>query len=157
MGRPLAILVAMFPLLLSLSAAAAPLGTAPPDALYHGQQCPERIIDEGVRFRPGSARLRRSERAQLKSIATNFGDGSPILLLSVEGYQAIEEREEGLAFARAITVQDALIALGVPPARLVSLGHAAPPLWPGSLTQLGEKRVEFHVLLDADCTMMRAP
>lgn len=126
---------------------------APPETSDISQAgCPELLIDEGVTFRPGSARVRRSEKQQLVSLAEQLNVApAPILLLSVEGYQSAGERREGLALARAMAVQEALLELGVHPARLVPLGHDLPLYWPGSMESLGEHRVEFHVLLDNTC------
>ena len=115
-------------------------------------ECEELVITNGVTFRPGSAKVRRSEKKVLQAIAENLNTiPTPILLLSVEGYQAPEERREGLALARAIAVQDELLNLDVHPSRLVPLGHDLPLYWPGSMEKLGEHRVEFHVLLDNIC------
>lgn len=115
-------------------------------------KCAEVIITEGVTFRPGSARVRRSERRVLEGVAEILTtEPVPILLLSVEGYQAAEERREGLALSRALAVNDALQDLGVHESRLVPLGHDLPLYWSGDLETLGEHRVEFHVLLDNTC------
>ncbi len=128
--------------------------TAPPAhaPLLSRVECAEIAIIEGVTFRPGSARVRRSERRVLEELAGILTTKpAPILLLSVEGYQAEEERREGLALARALAVNDALQDLGVHESRLVPLGHDLPLYWPGDLEKLGEHRVEFHVLLDNIC------
>ena len=127
---------------------------APPDltAGFSQADCPEVLITEGVAFRPGSARVRRSEKKVLESLASQLNVApAPILLLSVEGYQSAGERREGLALARAMAVHDALLELDVHPSRLVPLGHDLPLYWPGSMEALGEHRVEFHVLLDNTC------
>ena len=130
-------------------------GLAAPPELAPGfslADCPELLITEGVTFRPGSARVRRSEKQVLESLADRLNVApAPILLLSVEGYQSAGERREGLALARAMAGHDALLELGVHPARLVPLGHDLPLYWPGSMEGLGEHRVEFHVLLDNTC------
>lgn len=134
--------------LLSIGLAAPP---EPTSGLYPSD-CPELLIDAGITFRPGSARVRRSEKAQLTTLAEQLNAApAPILLLSVEGYQSAAERREGLALARAKAVQDALLELGVHPARLVPLGHDLPLYWRGSKEALGEHRVEFHVLLENTC------
>ncbi|MDG1481352.1 MAG: OmpA family protein [Myxococcota bacterium] len=120
--------------------------------LFSQVECAEIVITEGVTFRPGSARVRRSERRVLEELAGVLNtEPAPILLLSVEGYQAVEERREGLALARALAVNDALLDLGVHASRLVPLGHDLPLYWSGDLEALGEHRVEFHVLLDNTC------
>ena len=115
-------------------------------------ECQELIITEGVTFRPGSAKVRRSEKRILESLAGQLNTApAPILLLSVEGYQSSNERRDGLALARAMAVRDELLDLGVHPSRLVPLGYDQPLYWPGSMEQLGEHRVEFHILLDNIC------
>lgn len=117
-------------------------------------ECEDMLITEGVTFRPGSSKVRRSEKRFLESLAGQLNETpTPILLLSVEGYQAPEERKDGLALARAMAVHDELLKLGVHPSRLVPLGHDLPLYWPGSLESLGEHRVEFHVLLDNTCAL----
>ncbi|MFT5685224.1 MAG: outer membrane protein OmpA-like peptidoglycan-associated protein, partial [Myxococcota bacterium] len=133
----------MIPITLLSIGLSAPSEHAP---LLSRVECSEILITQGITFRPGSARVRRSEKDVLEELAALLTTTPvPILLLSVEGYQAEEERREGLALARALAVNDALLDLGVNSSRLVPLGHDMPLYWPGDLEALGEHRVEFHV------------
>ncbi|MEL6345620.1 MAG: OmpA family protein [Myxococcota bacterium] len=113
--------------------------------------CGELDFGEAIEFAPNSTRIRRRSKAMLRTIAALLEEEtSPVLLLSIEGYQAPDERRENLALERALVVKDALLELGAHPARLVPLGYDH-ELWPRRDATWSERRVEFDVLLGAHC------
>lgn len=114
--------------------------------------CAELVVREVVEFGNNSTRIRRRSRPLLTSLAAMLSLEEPaVLLLGVEGYQAENEAEEGLAHARALAVQAELLALGAHPSRVVALGHEQ-PLWARRDAQWSPRRVEFDVLLYGRCT-----
>lgn len=113
--------------------------------------CDEVVIREVIEFGNNSTRVRRRSRSLLTTLASLLSStDSPVLLLSIEGYQAPDESEENLAYARALAVHTELLALGVHPSRLAPLGHDS-PLWPAREATWSERRVEFDVLLYGAC------
>ena len=126
-----------------------PAQATPPTSLSAG--CSELTIGEVIEFQQNSTRIRRRDRALLASLAPLLHEGaSPILLLSIEGYQDPEERTEDLALQRALAVQDELLSLGAHPSRLVPLGHDT-ELWPRADGDWSDRRVEFDILLPGTC------
>lgn len=125
---------------------------APAEGLSHlPDGCDELIIREVVEFSNNSTRIRWRSKGLLSTLAAMLsGDDAPVLLLSIEGYQAGDERGEDLAYERALAVQEALLELGAHPARLVPLGHDK-PLWPARDAAWSPRRVEFDVLLYGQC------
>ncbi|MFT4974376.1 MAG: outer membrane protein OmpA-like peptidoglycan-associated protein [Myxococcota bacterium] len=138
---------------LSTAPAATPQRAQPavPSMSHLPEGCDELSVRDVVEFNNNSTRIRWRSRGLLESLAGMLsGTDAPVLLLSIEGYQDDSEVDEGLAYERALAVEDALLELGASPARLVPLGHDA-PLWPARDLGWSARRVEFDVLLYGAC------
>lgn len=91
---------------------------------------------QGIEFEPGSARLTQPSQLHIEKIAPVLLQ-YPNLFFTIEGYVSIENTEENLSEARAKTVMNHLLSLGVPGEKMTAKGYGSQyPLVAGRL-QLG--------------------